>query len=363
MIVLSEGVRLPGLERNAVIAASAGTGKTQLLTGIYLAFALGLAEDGKPLPTDRIVATTFSRAAAAEIRERLESRLATLANPETLAEDSLAELAKVRGLSESVLVERARQVLDELPRATIDTLHGLATRILRRHALELGLSPGFSILDEEQAFADAELTIDDVLSEAMSGPLANAASRLLDACFGLDRARNEITVLLGRLDEEGLPAEALADLAAVCQSIVRCEPCALTEPARRALNALETRDFTGLRSALHDFASVRTSKGIKVLPFYTILEQFESSLAGGTKRERLEAVVEHAEHAEQLDVDARGANALLARIQAELILRRRSNGTLGFGDVLRLARDGLRDQPEIASAAAENIEILLVDEF
>src|SRR3954467_1224270 len=99
---------LPGLERNAVIAASAGTGKTQLLTGIYLAFALGLSEDGQEISTERIVATTFSRAAAAEIRERLELRLSLLAKPETLAEDSLAALAAARGLSEKELATRAQ---------------------------------------------------------------------------------------------------------------------------------------------------------------------------------------------------------------------------------------------------------------
>src|SRR4051812_17789327 len=150
---------LPGLERNAVIAASAGTGKTQLLTGIYLGFALGLSTDGKQIPTERIVATTFSRAAAAEIRERLEQRLSRLSNPQTLAEDSLSVLAFERGLSDTELSARARRVLDELPRATIDTLHGLSTSLLRRYALELGLSPNFTILDEEQAFSDAERSI------------------------------------------------------------------------------------------------------------------------------------------------------------------------------------------------------------
>jgi ATP-dependent helicase/nuclease subunit A len=376
MTSLREESLLPGLERNAVIAASAGTGKTQLLTGIYLAFALGLSEDGREVPTERIVATTFSRAAAAEIRERLESRLAVLARSETAANDSLAELARARGWSEHQLSERARRVLEELPRATIDTLHGVATSILRRHALELGLSPNFSILDEEQAFADAQLTIDDVLSDALSGPLAGPASRLLDACLGLDRARNEITVLLGRLDEEGLPAEALATgdhvadakkqlaaLAGVCQAVLRSEPCALTDPARSALSALERRDFSGLRVALADFAGVRTTKSIKALPFYSALEKFVSCLSGSTKRECLESVVEHAERAEQLDIEAHGTNALLARIQAELSTRRRKDGKLGFGDVLRLARDGLRDHPEIARFAAQCTEILLVDEF
>jgi len=367
---------LPGLERNAVIAASAGTGKTQLLTGIYLAFALGLSEDGRQVSTDRIVATTFSRAAAAEIRERLELRLSLLSKADTLSQDSLAALAAARGISEKELATRAQRVLEELPRATIDTLHGLATSILRRHALELGLSPNFSILDEEQAFSDAERSIDDVLNEALGGPLASATSRLLDACFGLDRARNEITVLLGRLDEEGLRAESLATgdhvadakrqlaaLRTVCQSITVAEPSALSDPARAALNALDAQNFPALRAALVDLAAVRASKSIKNLPFWPALEQFQENLSGGTKRERLEALVEHAERAEQLDADARGASALLAKIQHTLIERRHTEGTLGFGDVLRLARDGLRDQPSLAKSASQKTEVLLVDEF
>jgi ATP-dependent helicase/nuclease subunit A len=368
---------LPGLERNAVIAASAGTGKTQLLTGIYLAFALGLSEDGKQVPSERIVATTFSRAAAAEIRERLEQRLHALSDPEQAATDSLAELANERGVSAKELSVRARGVLESLPRATIDTLHGLAASILRRHALELGLSPNFTILDEEQAFSDAERSIDQVLNDALSGPLSAAASRLLDACLGIERARNEITVLLQRLDEEGLPAQALStgdhvadaeqqlgDLRSLCQSIAVAEPCALTAPAGAALNALESRDFAGLRLALSEFADVRTSKTIKNLPFWGRFEAFQETLpSSGSKRERLLALVEHAERAEQLDAEARGANELLSVIQEALLKRRREDGTLGFGDVLRLARDGLRDQPQLAKVAAQKIEILLVDEF
>lgn len=367
---------LPGLERNAVIAASAGTGKTQLLTGIYLAFALGLAEDGKQVSTERIVATTFSRAAAAEIRERLEARLSVLSSPETLTNDSLAALAAERGLSQKELCSRAQSVLEELPRATIDTLHGLATSILRRHALELGLSPNFTILDEEQAFSDAERSIDDVLDQALAGPLSSATSRLLDACYGLDRARNEITVLLGRLDEEGLPAAALstgnhvadakqrlATLRAVCHSIVCAEPSPLSDPARAALNALEAGDLLALRPALAELAAVRATKTLQNLPFWQAWVDFQDSLSGSTKRERLESLVEHAERAEELDADARGASELLATIQRALLERRRAEGTLGFGDVLRLARDGLRDQPSLARSASQKTEVLLVDEF
>src|SRR3712207_3524065 len=61
--------------RNVVVAASAGTGKTHRLTALYVLLALGLTSMGapddrsaaEPVTPDRIVATTFSRAAAREI--------------------------------------------------------------------------------------------------------------------------------------------------------------------------------------------------------------------------------------------------------------------------------------------------------
>ncbi|HEY4104379.1 MAG TPA: UvrD-helicase domain-containing protein, partial [Polyangiaceae bacterium] len=161
---------VPGLERNAVIAASAGTGKTQTLTSIYLCFALGLEDTGRPLSCERIAATTFSRAAAAEIRERLELRLRSLSSDQS--RDPLRALAESHGVSQRDLKERVAVTLRALPSATIDTLHGLALRLLRRHALELGLSESFVVLDEDQALTDAERVIDDTLSDALKGPKA-----------------------------------------------------------------------------------------------------------------------------------------------------------------------------------------------
>src|SRR5690242_17313558 len=160
---------LPGIERNAVVAASAGTGKTHLITNIYLCHVLGLSEDRRLVPAERIVATTFSRAAAREIRERLELRLGLIAGEVAEGEGigldaQLSARVQELGLEPSVVAARAARALGELPRTMIDTLHGLAARVLRTHALELGLAASFDILDEQQAFEDATTTIEDVLS-------------------------------------------------------------------------------------------------------------------------------------------------------------------------------------------------------
>jgi ATP-dependent helicase/nuclease subunit A len=53
----------------------------------------------------------------------------------------------------------------------------------------------------------------------------------------------------------------------------------------------------------------------------------------------------------------------IAEIHKRLRDRHVAQHSLGFGDLLRLTRDGLRDHPEVARAAASRIELLLVDEF
>ncbi|HEY2405526.1 MAG TPA: UvrD-helicase domain-containing protein [Polyangiaceae bacterium] len=365
---------VPGLARNAVIAASAGTGKTQTLTSIYLCFALGLEDTGRPLSCERIAATTFSRAAAAEIRERLELRLRSLSSDES--RDPLRALAESHGLSQRDLKERVAVTLRALPSATIDTLHGLALRLLRRHALELGLSESFVVLDEDQALTDAERVIDDTLSDALTGPKAAATARLIDACRGLEGTRWSLYSLLDRLDNEGLRAEELAidsyerdaeaelaRLRAICEAIARAEPCALSAAARGALAALAGRDFVALRAALSEFALVTASKKLKEAAFWPEFSAFQDGLGSDAKPLRFKRFVDFQEQAGELAAELRDVASLLAELQQNLLSARRRAGLVSFGDALRLARDGLRDHPEIALRARAEFDVVLVDEF
>ena len=80
-----ERATLYGFRRNLVVAASAGTGKTHALVGVLVHLALGAAQSergglAEPVPLARIVATPFSRKAAAEIRARLVRELTRLAS-------------------------------------------------------------------------------------------------------------------------------------------------------------------------------------------------------------------------------------------------------------------------------------------
>src|SRR5437763_2605040 len=130
------------------VSASAGTGKTKVLTDRLLALML----DG----TDpaRILCLTFTRAAAAEMANRVNDRLAAWA---TLPPGALAEqLVELTGrFPQEEEIARARRlfarVLDVPGGAKIATIHAFCQSLLRRFPLEAGVPPEFAVLDERSA--------------------------------------------------------------------------------------------------------------------------------------------------------------------------------------------------------------------
>lgn len=373
----------PGLHRNAVVAASAGTGKTHFLTNVYVGRALGLA-DGRPVSPERIVATTFSRAAALELRERIESRLVEIAeiapSPSAALGSELKPFAEALGLGDAELRERARRALAELPGALIDTLHGVATWVLRRHALELELVPDFAILDERQAMDDCRRVVDDVLAEALESSTEErlGALALIDACRGLEPTEQSVRYLLDRLDDEGLDAQELSpgalvmaarevreELRSVTRAIELDGPSALFEPAQALHRVLADPSATlsELSEAMERLFVVRLTAALKRLPGALELESFVDSVPGDNKADRAQRLARFLYFAEELEQNAASVTRLLSRAQARLSAERIARGGLSFGDLLRLARDALRDRPELAAASAASIELLLVDEF
>ncbi len=126
-VILSTG---PGL-----LSANAGTGKTTTIVGKIL-WMLGLDvghdTDGTPIAPcpnpcrlDEIAAITFTQKAASELKAKLLS-----------------------GIEAS---NRADELRWELDSASVGTIHGFCGRLLRDHALRLGIDPWFRVLDEREA--------------------------------------------------------------------------------------------------------------------------------------------------------------------------------------------------------------------
>ena len=126
-----------------IVRASAGTGKTFELSNKYLHL---LARGEKP---DRILATTFTKKAAGEIRARIFSRLATACISEKEA-SALAEFIQIPELTK----DRAQELLEKLVHAhhtlRVCTLDSFFVQIAQSFSLELGLSPKWELATDQR---------------------------------------------------------------------------------------------------------------------------------------------------------------------------------------------------------------------
>jgi ATP-dependent helicase/nuclease subunit A len=131
------------------VAASAGTGKTKVLTDRVLALLL---EGNAP---QRILCLTFTKAAAAEMAIRLNDRLSrwAIAGDGVLAQD-IGEITGEKNPKAEALDEARRlfaRLLDTPGGMRIDTIHAFCQGVLRRFPIEAGIAPHFAVLDERSA--------------------------------------------------------------------------------------------------------------------------------------------------------------------------------------------------------------------
>ena len=121
------------LDTTFLVEAGAGSGKTRSL----VTRMVSLITSGRTT-VDRIAAVTFTRKAAAELRERFQEALEKAAS------------------QDGIEAERARTALGHLGEAALGTIHGFCARLLRERPVEAGLDPEFRELEE----ADADRLLD-----------------------------------------------------------------------------------------------------------------------------------------------------------------------------------------------------------
>ncbi|MBU6508365.1 MAG: UvrD-helicase domain-containing protein, partial [Alphaproteobacteria bacterium] len=148
------------------VAASAGTGKTKVLTDRALALLLAGSEPA------RILCLTFTKAAAAEMAIRIGTRLGAWA---TMSDADLRKnLTSLTGNdADADQLDRARQlfarVLDAPGGMRIETIHAFCQSLLRRFPLEAGIPPHFRVMEDRSAAEAMEHAVAQVLDRARDG--------------------------------------------------------------------------------------------------------------------------------------------------------------------------------------------------
>lgn len=127
-----------------LVSAAAGSGKTAVLVERVME---RLCDPVSPTDADRLLIVTFTKAAAAEMKERIASRLAAMLE-ETPGDQNL----------------RRQQVL--LRRANISTIHSFCSQIVKQNFYKLGISPEYYIADESEMELFRGQAVSDVMAQA-----------------------------------------------------------------------------------------------------------------------------------------------------------------------------------------------------
>ena len=213
----------PGV--HAALSASAGTGKTQVLTARVLRLLLQGVSPGA------ILCLTFTKAGAAEMANRIGDRLAKWVRlPDNLLRHELFALGEA---NDPPALQRARRlfarVLETPGGLRIQTIHSFAQTLLASFPSEAGISPGFQPIEGRAEQELATRTLADLLAEAER--------------VGEGALTTDVAVLSMRLGEE----EAVKYLmrCAHADAIHSLDPLT-AEPALRALIGLPEGDIAAL---------------------------------------------------------------------------------------------------------------------
>ncbi|HHO0883980.1 exodeoxyribonuclease V subunit beta [Aeromonas hydrophila] len=246
-----------------LIEASAGTGKTYTIAGLYLRLLLGhgpLIEEGedagqpsaheRPLSVTEILVVTFTEAATAELRGRIRARIheARLAFMRGESKDALLSQLLAEVEDHELAARRLLAAERQMDEAAVFTIHGFCQRMLKQNAFESGALFETEFLTDDsqlrlQAVSDYWRSefypVDKPLASAVRALWPSPAALLREMGSWLDNSELEMRPPAG---DETLAARHQAAMARI--EAVKCEWLAQGDEIRRQTDGQVSR-YTG----------------------------------------------------------------------------------------------------------------------
>ncbi len=362
------------LEESFLVEAAAGTGKTTVLVHRLVA----LLQSGRT-SVDRVVAVTFTRKAAGELKLRLRQELETAR----------------QNAPESAARENIEAAIASLEEARVGTIHSFCAEILRERPVEARVDPDFRELSEDeaprlfrqvfQAWVERKL---NEMPQALSRALARIGSRGNDRIAPLERLRAEAWKLVERRDFPHLwetrPFDRKQQITAILEKAIELarasEQCPNNrdnlridlEPLRRFVDNLERSRELKPSATLgaSDYDELEANLSIELLRDLTRKRRkghgkFSEAMSRPEALQRRDRLIELLRDFKQnADADlAASLRLVLESVVSDYVEVKKQLGRVDFVDLLLMVRDMLRDYPEVRGHLNERFTHIFVDEF
>ncbi|MCR8645678.1 helicase-exonuclease AddAB subunit AddA [Paenibacillus sp. N1-5-1-14] len=162
-----------------LVAAAAGSGKTAVLVERIIG---RISSEDAPVDVDRLLVATFTKAAAAEMKERIREALE-------------------RKLEDNPQSEHLRKQLALMGRASVTTLHSFCLEVIQRYYSLIGLDPGFRIANETEGDLLRQDVMEDMLEQYYEQSADDAPFWQLVDGFGGERGDGPLIELIEKLYE------------------------------------------------------------------------------------------------------------------------------------------------------------------
>ena len=332
-----------------IVRAGAGSGKTtDLCETVSAAVIAGL-------DPSRILATTFTKKAAAELKGRIQAKL----------------LSSLKG-DPAV----AHQRTDRLELAAIGTVHSVAHQILRRYSIELGLSPRLEVITETAA----KQALDELLGTmpvATWGELNIKAERLAAVDLQVRILSLLATKRGNRIDDDRFMKDIAKSADRVCALLAPQGAASIASPASlliqlvdQALADLETipNDTTDVTDKARQSLRLIRSQSHPAWNIYLRASRLKAGVKSGANA-MLDPLRNHAAQVRKnpnLHADIRAFSELLAvetiRLGDHYESYKAERGLVDFTDLEVLFLELLENE-SLSKSLSQDYDLILVDEF
>lgn len=349
------------LDKNLLVSAGAGSGKTRVLVERFIYMLLTEAAS-----VDEIVAITFTNKAANEMRERIR------------------KTASDKSISANNENERNKwlKIKHDVEGARISTFHGFCNRLLRENPVEALVDPRFSVLDEIQMTLILRKTVQDIILKSLEDGnalvadlvvrygkdgLASVVRHSYDLVRGSGMCFDDALGVTLKVLRESLEMIVPAKMRVLDagDSLARLDRKALPQKTKEKLDV-----FTGLwsmaRTKIGSLDSEATSQTLESV------KELAKALSGSMARQaselkkvfiaELEGIVRLLYDAELIEL-ARGIFQLLSLCDAQYAMEKSKGPFLDYADLELKALSLLSRDKDIREAYQRKFKFVMVDEF